>query len=484
MSSDSDEEVVEPGFGLSDFHRSTRMPLDAVVRLHFEGTVAYQNGFAANVSATGMYVKHPDPPELGTRLVFELTVGEERKPVQGAGVVAWLRDKYDGPGRPAGVGIQFTEIDSLSRQHLAEELFTFLESQLGDEVSEHPDIDELVATTRMQSPLDLVHEPEVAAAETKASPAETPAATPSAPPGGASQPFRLFDNDDSSAAFSETDPNESLFAPAIPPQEVPSVYRAAAGRREKRNPLPAIAIAVGVSLVGFAAWWFLLGPGSLRDEPETAAPATAWSPPPPEVPPLSPTPGADSSLAEAVGAEESVAPEPLPSESLEVLGAAPPPIQLGAQPDVVVGESRSELIVVPATETAPATISASPPATATTAPAVGKRADRLLSIDWEESGDLTVVVLTGNGDFPTGSFRWNEIRDDNPRVLLRLYQVAEGYGKTVMAAGTPELAQVRTGFHEKPTGNELHVVLDLAGSAVRLEGVEAQGRQLMIRLRR
>ena len=54
-----------------DFQRSTRMPLDAVVRLHFEGTVAYQNGFAANVSATGMFVKHPSPPPVGTPLVFE-----------------------------------------------------------------------------------------------------------------------------------------------------------------------------------------------------------------------------------------------------------------------------------------------------------------------------------------------------------------------------------------------------------------------------
>ena len=34
-----------------EFYRTTRMPLDAVVRLHFEGTVAYQNGFAANVIA-------------------------------------------------------------------------------------------------------------------------------------------------------------------------------------------------------------------------------------------------------------------------------------------------------------------------------------------------------------------------------------------------------------------------------------------------
>ncbi|MBZ0089887.1 MAG: PilZ domain-containing protein, partial [Thermoanaerobaculia bacterium] len=94
------------------FKRSTRMPLDAVVRLHFEGTVAYQNGFAANVSATGMFVKHPDPPPLGTKLVFEFVVGEQRRPVQGAGLVAWVRERYEGPGRPAGIGIQYTEVDA------------------------------------------------------------------------------------------------------------------------------------------------------------------------------------------------------------------------------------------------------------------------------------------------------------------------------------------------------------------------------------
>ena len=64
-----------------EFQRSTRMPLDAVVRLHFQGTVAYQNGFAANVSATGMFVKHPAPPPLGTQLVFEFNLGADRKPV-------------------------------------------------------------------------------------------------------------------------------------------------------------------------------------------------------------------------------------------------------------------------------------------------------------------------------------------------------------------------------------------------------------------
>ena len=41
---------IPPSSPQHEFERSTRMPLDAVVRLHFEGTVAYQNGFAANVT--------------------------------------------------------------------------------------------------------------------------------------------------------------------------------------------------------------------------------------------------------------------------------------------------------------------------------------------------------------------------------------------------------------------------------------------------
>ncbi len=116
-----------------EFQRSTRMPLDAVVRLHFQGTVAYQNGFAANVSATGMFVKHPAPPPLGTQLVFEFNLGADRKPVQGAGEVVWVRDKYLGPGQPAGVGIRFLQLDSQSRDHIAEALFEYLEQSLTED---------------------------------------------------------------------------------------------------------------------------------------------------------------------------------------------------------------------------------------------------------------------------------------------------------------------------------------------------------------
>ena len=115
------------------FSRATRVPLETVVRLHFEGQVAYQNGFAANVSATGMFVKHPEPHAEGTKLVFEFTVGRGRKPVQGSGDVVWVRPKYLGPGQPAGMGIAFDHLDVQSRENLAEALFEFLEESLGAE---------------------------------------------------------------------------------------------------------------------------------------------------------------------------------------------------------------------------------------------------------------------------------------------------------------------------------------------------------------
>ncbi len=151
------------GNASGSFQRSTRMPLEAVVRLHFEGTVAYQNGFAANVSATGMFVKHPDPPPVGTRLVFECTIGSKRRPVQGAGTVVWIREQYEGPGRPAGIGIQFTQLDQQSREHLTEALFEFLEASLAGSWQVEPEESDLASPEPLSGAPDrlTLEEPEL-----------------------------------------------------------------------------------------------------------------------------------------------------------------------------------------------------------------------------------------------------------------------------------------------------------------------------------
>src|SRR3990170_3732362 len=112
------------------FRQSTRAPVEAVVRLHFEGALAPESGFSANVSSSGMFVRHTEPREPGSRLTFEFQVGKERLPVLGTGEVVWLRERYEGPGKPPGMGIQFTNLDALSRQNLTMALFEFLEESL------------------------------------------------------------------------------------------------------------------------------------------------------------------------------------------------------------------------------------------------------------------------------------------------------------------------------------------------------------------
>jgi uncharacterized protein (TIGR02266 family) len=447
---------------IPDFHRSTRMPLDAVVRLHFEGTVAYQNGFAANVSALGMFVKHPEPPPVGTRLVFEFVLGEERKPVQGAGVVAWVRERYEGPGRPAGVGISFTELDALSRQHIAESLFEYLEAQLGVEVADHPDVPDLLAAVPRRSdasleleptPLPAVHEPARPAAESKPEP---PSLT-----------FQIFEEPAAEPGVAEAAAGD-LFAVAVPPDDATAsgyaVETGSAGAARPSGPWLPLAIGAAVILAALAAWWFLAGPGSLDEVPlETAAnaPETATAAEPPR-PALDPEPGPEETLAETVGVEEPAvdpgapAPEAAAAAAESAVTPAPPPADA---------------------ETAPLAPAEAPASDAT-------EGLRLAEIAWDSSPGSTVVSLIGNTDFRAGGYRFYEMQGERPRLLLRLTGMAAGYPRPGLTVGTEELAGVRIGYHEKPAGNELHVVFDLAAPGVRVSEVALENGRIVVRLTR
>jgi uncharacterized protein (TIGR02266 family) len=469
---DEPREARDPLGLLSDFHRSTRMPLDAVVRLHFEGTVAYQNGFAANVSALGMFVKHPDPPAIGTRLVFEFVLGEERKPVQGGGIVTWARERYEGPGRPAGVGIQFTELDALSRQHIAEALFEFLETQLGVDVADHPDVPNLLAAIPTSTVVEMPGEDAAPAGGADEPQAElgfeasddAGAAVVPRPAAAAPAPFRLFGDSPAGGGSFGVDeaetPREELFSPLTPPEPMDLGESSYGAARSRERPLwQPLAIAAGIAAAGFAGWWFLAGPGAEARQTAAPPPVTAAEPAPAPRPPLDPQPGPGTTLAEAVGA--------MPPE------AASPAAGTEA-------EATAEEPVVPAATTPPArAAAAAPPATA---PAAG-RATRVTDIRWRAVAGGTDVTLVGDGDFRAGSYRWFEMRDARPRVLVRLVGMAAGYPRASLDAGTLELAGIRVGYHEKPGGNELHVVLDLSSLDIEVAGVEASGGELLVRLR-
>ena len=458
------------------------MPLDAVVRLHFEGTVAYQNGFAANVSASGMYVKHPDPPPVGTRLVFEFTAGSQRKPVQGVGEVVWSRDKYDGPGRPAGAGIRFVDLDELSRQHITEAIFEFLEASLGDRLSENPEARALVASMpSSHAPFDLgapepapEPEPEPLGLETMRIPAfSRTVSTPIPEPAPEITPFRIFDD--------EPEPQIAGATPAIPPSPFPPVapvappaaaYPSGSGRalggaaaaRPERGGSRALGVVLGLliaALVGGAVWWFFLRPREAPVAPPASPSASAPASSRPASPPLDPRPGAGRTLAESVGSSPPV-----------------PEIKLPARADGTDQDAANA--VDAADEPAPARAAAPAGATPAASPLTSIEAIRA-----EATAAGTVVTITGDGPFATGSFAWSELAGERPRLLIKLKGMRQAYRGEASGLPTSELRSVRSGFHSTGAGNELHVVLDLATPpAVRVESVEPSGRTLVVRLNR
>ena len=500
------------------FKRSTRMPLDAVVRLHFEGTVAYQNGFAANVSATGMFVKHPDPPGLGTRLVFEFVIGEQRKPVQGAGVVAWVRERYEGPGRPAGIGIQFTEVDAQSRQHLAEALFEFLELSLGGEAFEpfETDSEPVAAKGRSLEPLPPELEANLA-----------PATAPEPDPAPAARP---------APSFAMATPSEGVeppvdYSPAIPPEPAPpaapdrraTFSYAPAGPAPEPEPAPAeseeeridrlvraaladepLAGAASVRSRGLPLWvWMvaglvLLGAGwatwRYRIAPAPPSARAAAPAPAPTATPRPPLPAVGepkTTLADAVGATDAArtAPEiPLPR------GVAPaadesddegPPDAAVATPDAAAPAATAPPpdAPIPAPSPAPADAGRAAAAVEPLAIEPGQPHARAVSdIDWTEATGITVVTLAGDGPFAAGTYSYSEIGGDKPRVLVRFKGLERPFRQTSLAVGTAAVAGIRTGWHDRPGGFEQHVVIDLTGANVRLEGFEALGSRIVLKL--
>ncbi len=482
-----------------EFQRSTRMPLDAVVRLHFQGTVAYQNGFAANVSATGMFVKHPAPPPLGTQLVFEFNLGADRKPVQGAGEVVWVRERYLGPGQPAGVGIRFQQLDTQSRDHIAEALFEYLEQSLAEDslldssgysfvtepASETPapvaePVSDAVAAP-VAEPADLPVAPTASAAPAAAPPfdfaalEELPRRAGAAPPPEGKRPFSVF------SPLDDADPQTAdIVREALREEPIlPSMAAAASSSAHRGSPWRlAILVLALAGAGGYFAWTkggSKFGVGSAPDptassSPESPAPVAPAARRPE---PLAATAAPGTTLVQEVGVDPralspaAATPRPgsttaPPEEPSDVSAAAAPAAEIAA-PDAA--GPRPPAALPAATAAPPAAIS----------PA---RARRLLAIDWNESADApgeTALVLKGDAAFVAGSFSYSEIGGDNPRVLVKLKGMDNPYRGPAPHGGGALVRSVRTGFHLTTTGNEVHVVVDLARRGVKVVSLSPAG---------
>jgi uncharacterized protein (TIGR02266 family) len=84
-------------------------------RLKFPSQQAFIEGYAPNISKTGIFIKTPKPKAVGMRIKFEFQIADGTPVLRGIGEVSWNRAEASA-GKPLGMGIKFLKLDAKSRQ--------------------------------------------------------------------------------------------------------------------------------------------------------------------------------------------------------------------------------------------------------------------------------------------------------------------------------------------------------------------------------
>ncbi len=92
-----------------------RVPIERKIDLRFPNFEGLITHMSANLSTSGMFIQTESPRAPGTEFDFSIRI-EEWSPIQGVARVIWTRSRTESPERPAGMGVQFVELDGQSRR--------------------------------------------------------------------------------------------------------------------------------------------------------------------------------------------------------------------------------------------------------------------------------------------------------------------------------------------------------------------------------
>lgn len=96
--------------------QSRRIDLEREISIRVPAFDSFITEYSSNVSSTGMFIRSEKPLPPDTQLGFEFRVADDWKLIRGKATVVWSRYRDEGPERPAGMGVLFTEIDPQSRR--------------------------------------------------------------------------------------------------------------------------------------------------------------------------------------------------------------------------------------------------------------------------------------------------------------------------------------------------------------------------------
>ena len=147
----------------------------------------------------------------------------------------------------------------------------------------------------------------------------------------------------------------------------------------------------------------------------------------------------------------------------------------GEPPDEIFAGEPVDSSVQTAATAAPtkAVVTEQPPA-AMPQPVAQGRASQVVDVAAAAQGDVSTVVIRGNGVFDPSSVR--SLRLEDPlRIWLSVSPIETFFKPNEIAVGSREIERVRIGYHPEDSPPALYIVLDLAGDDVFLLDTSVQG---------
>jgi molecular chaperone DnaK len=460
---------------------SQRVPLETRVQLKFEWFGGFISEYSANISPGGMFIRTQTPEPVGRMIGFELRLGDGYELIRGTGEVVWARPIDQGPDKQAGMGIRFLEISPDGRELIYQMVDNYIAQggtpfDVTDMPGPSPAPAEENAPAEPQAAAAVLAAPTPASAMPAARPPQPAHLVPPSPVEAAPSwlpalPTPAFGAEPQAPSLAQVPAISDIPASDIPAAEVSPRSGSGLVRWAVVGGVLVLAAALAVFKQDVLLGWFLPAKGTRTAE---VAPA----PPPPHRRKV-PLPAAPLSPASAGS----------PSPSAPSAAAVPDPAPTAAP--VAKPAASAPAANPPATPPPPQPVEALPAAPTATSPAGSAAATtgvesgpgEIRKITWKQDPDGTEVILWADGAIRRQDWAPYRIDGDPPRELVKLYGIRHPFPSSRLVAGTRQLLQVRTGYHDGPKGNELHVVLDLTGPGVEVTGIEAQGEQLHVHLK-
>ena len=108
----------DPAIPVPERRKSHRA--DWVVRVEYRTVDELFSEFARNINEGGIFVETETPHEPGTTVDLQFRLPASDEPVRVTGTVVRVTEGSPGAGEPAGVGIEFDELDAETRERVDE----------------------------------------------------------------------------------------------------------------------------------------------------------------------------------------------------------------------------------------------------------------------------------------------------------------------------------------------------------------------------